>query len=59
MLFGEGWNVEVRDLEEGLHRYRYIPQATAPYLREAVFSILNFSVSCIQRKILLDWISGD
>lgn len=42
MLFGEGWNGEVRDVEEGLHRYRYIPQATVPHLREAVFSIFQY-----------------
>ncbi|MEX5413675.1 hypothetical protein [Atlantibacter hermannii] len=42
MLFGEGWNGEVRGVEEGLHRYRYIPMETAPHLREAVFSIFQY-----------------
>jgi len=42
MLFGEGWSGEVREIEEGVHRYRYIAQATDLHLREAVFSIFQY-----------------
>jgi len=42
MLFGEGWNGEVRDIEEGRREYRYIPSQKDPYLREVLFTIKDY-----------------
>lgn len=42
MLFGEGWNGEVRDVEEGLRELRYIPPHQDPQLRELIFTIVNY-----------------
>ena len=42
MLFGEGWNGEVRQVEDGVQRYNYIPQIGDPHLREIVFSIFLY-----------------
>lgn len=42
MLFGEGWNGEVRQIEDGMQQFRYIPHAGEPKLREVVFTIIGY-----------------
>jgi len=42
MLFGEGWNGEVRDIEDGLREFSYIPNLQDPRLREVLFIINNY-----------------
>lgn len=39
MLFGEGWNGEVRSIEQGLRKLHLIPQIADPHLREAIFVV--------------------
>lgn len=41
MLFGEGRNGEVREIEDGLRKRRYIPDETFP-LGEVVFIIKEY-----------------
>ncbi|TBL95380.1 hypothetical protein [Hafnia alvei] len=42
MLFGEGWNGEVRDVEAGMQEFRYIPNQQDPHLREVLFTIKKY-----------------
>ncbi|MEB6482471.1 hypothetical protein MXL48_05040 [Klebsiella quasipneumoniae] len=42
MLYGEGWNGEVRNVEEGIQRFTYIPVIGDPNLREVVFSLFLY-----------------
>ncbi|MCZ7836147.1 hypothetical protein [Atlantibacter hermannii] len=42
MLFGEGWNGEVRKVADGVYRYYYTPEGNDRRHREAVFSILEY-----------------
>ncbi|HDU5811509.1 TPA: hypothetical protein RFV84_000767 [Klebsiella aerogenes] len=42
MLYGEGWNGEVRNVEEGIQRFTYIPANGDPNLREVVFSLFIY-----------------
>ena len=42
MLFGEGWNGEVRDVEEGARNLLYIPNPQDPRFREVAFTIVDY-----------------
>lgn len=42
MLFGEGWNGEVRKVADGVHRYYYTPDENDQRHREAVFSVFEY-----------------
>ena len=58
MLFGEGWNGEVRQVEEGVQRFPYIPQINDPNLREVVFSIFGFQ-SENGHSYCIGWAGGE
>ncbi|CNI87502.1 hypothetical protein [Yersinia bercovieri] len=42
MLFGEGWNGEVRSIEQGLRKFNIIPYREDPHLREAIFEVIDY-----------------
>ncbi|WP_145600168.1 hypothetical protein [Yersinia frederiksenii] len=42
MLFGEGWNGQVRSIEQGLRRLNFIPHRKDPHLREATFQVTDY-----------------
>lgn len=42
MLFGEGWNGEVRQIEQGLQEFHFIPNPHDPRLREAIFAVTTY-----------------
>ncbi|AUH00870.1 hypothetical protein CWC46_14265 [Prodigiosinella confusarubida] len=42
MLFGEGWDGEVRQVEQGAIRHQYIPHPQDPHLRAIEFIIKEY-----------------
>nr|WP_318381630.1 hypothetical protein [uncultured Enterobacter sp.] len=42
MLFGEGWDGEVRQVEQGLKRFQFVPNPIDTHQREAEFTLIEF-----------------